>query len=98
MADEETPDLIYRGIRMTGKPANTYWDLCCKDGIIHSVDQHQPLDQAQDPNGRLLAPSLCHPHIHIDKCFLFSHPKYADLEMTKGDFAEAMTLTSRPYS
>ena len=46
-------------------------------------------------SARLLAPSLCHPHIHLDKAFLLSHPKYSDLSITQGDFAEAMNLTSQ---
>ncbi|KAI9746090.1 MAG: hypothetical protein M1818_000771 [Claussenomyces sp. TS43310] len=29
------------------------------------------------------------------KCFLLSHPKYADLEIEKGDFAEALELTGK---
>lgn len=46
-------------------------------------------------HGALLAPSFCHPHVHLDKAFLLSHPKYADLQVEKGDFAEAMSLTSK---
>ncbi|KAI4115339.1 MAG: hypothetical protein LQ338_007871 [Usnochroma carphineum] len=42
-----------------------------------------------------LAPSLCHPHIHLDKCFLLYDAKYADLSIEKGDFAEALSLTSQ---
>ena len=42
----------------------------------------------------LIAPSLCHAHIHLDKCFLLSDPKFADLEIVKGDFAEAMEITA----
>ena len=43
----------------------------------------------------LIAPSLCHAHIHLDKCFLLSDPKFADLEIVKGDFAEAMEITAK---
>ncbi|KAF2480127.1 hypothetical protein BDY17DRAFT_303272 [Neohortaea acidophila] len=45
--------------------------------------------------GALLAPSLCHPHIHIDKAFLLSYPKYSDLQIQSGDFNEAMVLTGK---
>ena len=48
-----------------------------------------------DARGCLVAPSLCHAHVHLDKCFLLNDPKYADLEITKGDFAEALELTSK---
>jgi hypothetical protein len=34
----------------------------------------------------------------LDKCFLLSHPKYADLNIKDGDFAEAMMLTSKAKS
>ena len=43
----------------------------------------------------LIALSLCHAHIHLDKCFLLSDPKFADLEIVKGDFAEAMEITAK---
>lgn len=87
-------ELAFKGIRMSGKPTNTRWDLCCKNGRVDSISQHMPL-ASEDEDSRFLIPSLCHPHIHLDKCFLLSHPKYADLEIQKGDFAEAMTLTSK---
>lgn len=45
--------------------------------------------------GALVTPSLCHPHIHLDKPFLLSHPKYSDLQLTRGDFSEAMELTGK---
>ena len=78
---------------MSGKPGR--WDLCCKNGLIKSIKEHQPLSSTQYTQSPFLAPSLCHPHIHLDKCFLLSHPKYADLKIKDGDFAEAIRLTSR---
>lgn len=48
-----------------------------------------------DASNCLIAPSLCHAHIHLDKCFLLSDPEFADLEITKGDFDEAMEITSK---
>lgn len=47
-----------------------------------------------DATNHLIAPSLCHAHIHLDKCFLLSDPKFSDLEIIEGDFPEAMKLTS----
>ena len=88
------PDLTFKGVCMAGKVGK--WDLTCsKNGVIASLEEHKPLGPEQESDMRFLAPSLCHPHIHLDKCFLLSHPKYADLEVEKGDFAEAMRLTSR---
>lgn len=59
------------------------------------MEEHKPVKSDGGLGMRLLSPSLCHPHIHLDKCFLLSHPKYADLRIEKGDFEEAMKLTSR---
>lgn len=68
-----------------------------EDGRIESIKLHD--DETESSNvlhadGKLIAPSLCHAHIHLDKCFLLSDPKFADLEILKGDFAEAMELTA----
>ncbi len=51
-------------------------------------------DETLDGNNRLIAPSLCHAHIHLDKCFLLQDPKYDDLRIESGDFKEAMELGS----
>ncbi|KAF2722000.1 Metallo-dependent hydrolase [Polychaeton citri CBS 116435] len=48
-----------------------------------------------DANSALLTPSLCHPHLHLDKAFLLSHPKHSHLQLQRGDFKEAMDLTSQ---
>ena len=82
------------------EPARQY-DIQIADGRIKDIHPHDPMLEV-DPSYRvlnapnhLIAPSLCHAHIHLDKCFLLSDPKYADLEIINGDFAEAMELTSK---
>ena len=72
---------------------------------IHSISPHEPSlvsrfcpSDVIDGRERLLAPSLCHPHIHLDKCFLLSDPKYSDLEIVRGDFTEALELTGKAKS
>jgi cytosine/adenosine deaminase-related metal-dependent hydrolase len=70
------------------------WDVTCKGGCISNIKAHIHSDEVI-ADERFLTPGLCHPHIHLDKCFILSHPKFADLEIHKGDFAEAMELTSR---
>jgi len=86
--------LSFNGVYLTGKPTGTLWDINYKDGDIVNIKEHLIVPGAiQD--GRFLTPSLCHPHIHLGKCFLLSHPKYSNLEIENGDFAEAMKLTSR---
>jgi cytosine/adenosine deaminase-related metal-dependent hydrolase len=84
-------DLAFNGVRLSGQPAETLWDLKCSNGHISTIQKH--LNGVADE--RLVTPSLCHPHIHLDKCFLLQHPKYADLQIKKGHFAEAMELTSK---
>jgi len=69
-----------------------------KDGKISSVAPHSgklTAPNVLDATNHFIAPSLCHAHIHLDKCFLLSDYKFADLEIVRGDFAEAMELTSK---
>ncbi|KAI6863908.1 Metallo-dependent hydrolase [Hortaea werneckii] len=73
------------------------------DGCVSNISQTDrapaPQDTADahyiDARGAIVTPSLCHPHIHLDKAFLLSHPKYAHLQLQRGDFAEAMELTGQ---
>ncbi len=87
------------GVRLPRKDG--LWDISIADGLIKSTSPHEPEKRTPTDSSVLLAteqflaPSLCHPHIHLDKCFLLSDPKYADLEIIKGDFAEAMELTGK---
>lgn len=88
-------ELVIENVCMARKPPDTRWDVCCRNGVIASLQEHKSVPSDQETGTRFLCPSLCHPHIHVDKCFLLGHPKYADLEIEQGDFAEAMKLTSR---
>ena len=42
----------------------------------------------------LALPSLCHPHIHLDKAHLYSSPHYNSLRPCSGSFHEALSLTA----
>lgn len=84
----------FHGVRLPGRSTDSLWDVRCSKGHIEAISPHKH-SNTDAPDNRLLTSSLCHPHIHLDKCFLLSHPKYADLEIQKGDFAEAMKLTSK---
>ncbi|RDW88151.1 hypothetical protein BP6252_00183 [Coleophoma cylindrospora] len=87
----------FEGVRIAGKPDQSRWNIYCENGLVTTLTEHESTNASQaDP--RLLCPSLCHPHIHLDKCFLLSHPKYADLEIQKGDFQEALSLTNEAKS
>lgn len=92
-SDELAQVLDLQCIGIAGKPQNTYWNMICRDGVINTIDEVH--DNAAVKDSQFLIPSLCHPHIHLDKAFLLSHPKYEDLVIERGDFAEAISLTSR---
>ncbi len=98
-----TPVDLISGARILspGFDPSTQHDIHIADGKIKDICSHDPssitspTDKILDARNHLIAPSLCHAHIHLDKCFLLSDPKYADLEIVKGDFKEAMELTAR---
>lgn len=85
-------------------PGNTHpSDITIDGNKITSIRPHDASRQGTPPDARtvyspssaLLAPSLCHPHIHLDKPYLLSHPRFASSQTLKeGTFAEAMSLTS----
>lgn len=86
-------------VRLPGKQPSQLWDITIEDGRIASVAEHDDStdfdqDGMLDGCKRLVAPSLCHAHIHLDKCFLLQDPKYEDLQIESGDFKEAMEITS----
>lgn len=83
---------------LTDRFSGTRWDVSLENGHISRIRQHDTAtipDGASDRKGALLAPSFCHPHIHIDKAYLLSHPKYASMRLQKGGFEEAMSLTGQ---
>ncbi|CAF9933282.1 MAG: hypothetical protein HETSPECPRED_008586 [Heterodermia speciosa] len=91
------------GVRMSNEPKKTVSDIFFDSGKVKNTKPHRDSESAgwsDDHEGlscnqALVLPSLCHPHIHLDKCFLFSHRKYDDLEVVRGDFPEALELTSK---
>ncbi|KAF5853160.1 hypothetical protein GGP41_001717 [Bipolaris sorokiniana] len=91
-------------VRIPNKPPSSLWDITIQDGRIASVDghndasSHEESENTLDGQNRLLAPSLCHAHIHLDKCFLLQDPKFSDLQIESGDFNEAMSITGQAKS
>ncbi|KAI4228416.1 MAG: hypothetical protein L6R40_008145, partial [Gallowayella cf. fulva] len=83
-----------RGVKLPCRDPDKTWDVSIADGHVTSIDLHQ----SQDGLDAFLCPSLCHPHIHLDKCFLLSDPNYADLSIQEGGFAEALSLTTEAKS
>lgn len=88
-------------VRLPGRSPSALWDVSINSGKISSIDVHDEsvcIEETPDVlhgANRLLAPSLCHAHIHLDKCFLLQDPKYVDLQIENGDFQEAMDLTGK---
>ncbi|KAL9583535.1 MAG: hypothetical protein Q9212_002652 [Teloschistes hypoglaucus] len=94
-----------QGVRLPNQEPDSRWDISIEGKAITSIKPHDPQNLAQASDSEIinardcfLAPSLCHPHVHLDKCFLLNDTKYADLSIEKGDFAEALSLTSKAKS
>ncbi|KAF1812262.1 Metallo-dependent hydrolase [Eremomyces bilateralis CBS 781.70] len=90
------------GVRLPRRSPQKLYDILLTKGKIAEVSPHNPrmpslshLPGILLGNGRLIAPSLCHAHIHLDKCFLLSDPAYSDLSIQHGTFDEAMSLTQQ---
>lgn len=91
---------VITGVKLPRRPL--LWDIHLEHGNIASIEPHHfnGPNRANEPgvlegDGKLITPSLCHAHIHLDKCFLLQDSKFSDLQITKGDFAEAMELTNK---
>jgi len=88
--------------RLPRQEAKELFDITIADGLVSSIERHDPnipssnhLQNVLDAHGQLLAPSLCHAHVHLDKCFLLQHPKYSDMTIESGSFKEAMELGAK---
>ncbi|KAJ7784598.1 hypothetical protein B0H16DRAFT_303541 [Mycena metata] len=69
------------------------WTIQCLGGRVSAMRR---LGASEDPGpadidgkGSLLLPSLCHSHIHLDKCFILDR-----CELVNGDFNEALKVTN----
>jgi cytosine/adenosine deaminase-related metal-dependent hydrolase len=94
---QEDDTTILRNVSLPHSAPNTRWDVSISNDQVSDITSHNAAIEdgsEKDGHGALLAPSLCHPHIHIDKAFLLSHPKHSHLQIQKGDFQEAMDLTT----
>ncbi|KAI4143086.1 MAG: hypothetical protein LQ341_003020 [Variospora aurantia] len=91
-----------RRVRIAGYGPELIWDVSIKSGgvvrALHDAEKARISTSdthVVDGQNAILAPSLCHPHIHLDKSFLLYDPKYSDLSIEKGDLTEALSLTAR---
>ena len=103
-------------VHLPDRHPDTLWKLTIRDNTIHTITQVHPpkLYTNKAIAAPLLLPSLCHPHIHLDKAYLLNsrpapplsssppesdhHPSYSDLMPESNTFHEALTLTSRAKS
>lgn len=80
----------------TGNNSTQLYDVICKEGIIDQVHVqssnlvHSPHVKHIDGNGGLLLPSLCHSHVHLDKCNILNECR----QLVSGTFQEALQVTS----
>ncbi|QIW96857.1 hypothetical protein AMS68_002375 [Peltaster fructicola] len=92
---------LISNVSLPGTRSGSTWDIEIEGQQINDIAEHdasrvQPImTNSINVASALLLPSLCHPHIHIDKAFLLAHPRYADLQIEKGTFEEAMELTNK---
>ncbi|KAF9267454.1 Metallo-dependent hydrolase [Marasmius fiardii PR-910] len=73
------------------------WEVECREGKVANlwplsttVPTHQANMGLVDGLGGIIVPSLCHSHIHLDKCFILGRGG----DIVRGDFPEAMTVTA----
>ncbi|KAL1898866.1 hypothetical protein Sste5346_003277 [Sporothrix stenoceras] len=88
------------------------WDIRLADGVVESIAparkvDHEALEDDGEISSHLLLPTLCHPHLHLDKAYLLTsgccgagddadkdgHVDYSDLFPQTGSFAEALETT-----
>lgn len=87
-----------KGVRLPGSSSG--WDInivyssdTCH-GTIASITPHDSSDNVENSQPPLVLPALTHPHIHLDKAFVHSAPRYAHLLPSAGTFQEALSFTT----
>ncbi|KAF4577148.1 hypothetical protein EYR36_005135 [Pleurotus pulmonarius] len=99
--NQHRPNLVFTNVRLAYPDpvkANRLWKVECRGGRVSKVsamgDNVKTTSRKYftfDCKGGFMLPAPCHPHIHLDKCFIMS--SCGDLRT--GDFAEAMALTGK---
>ena len=91
-------DIELNGVCLAGHPPTDLFDIKILNDKIHSIiAKPTPSTSLPASPPSLLLPSLCHPHIHLDKAFLLTSntERYQDLAPTSGTFQEALSNTSK---
>jgi len=96
------PVFTLQSVRLATSPDRLHdVSMSPKTGRVTSIRPSTPAGKATDTNlssirstDCLALPSLCHPHIHLDKPYLLSHPTTSHLAPKSGEFKEALFLTA----
>lgn len=98
------PVELIRGVRAASSPKNICYNLSIdsEQGRITNIqpvspetdNENAPL-RSRDMQQCFALPSLCHPHVHLDKPYLLSHPSTSHLVPKSGDFKEALSMTGQ---
>lgn len=95
--------MLLTNLILPGRGTSNHFDVEVSDtnGKITSIKPTKKAVSDYHPPSRVL-PTLCHPHIHLDKPFLLtSHnegqdlPDYLDLALEEGSFDEALAKTAQ---
>ncbi|EMT69769.1 hypothetical protein NOF04DRAFT_13418 [Fusarium oxysporum II5] len=89
--------MALKNIILPFQDSSKQWDIQIEEGVVTSM---KPSAGRTTPS--VMLPSLCHPHIHLDKPYLLTcnhpkssnHPDYSDLAPKTGGFQEALVNTA----
>ena len=82
-------------VTVSASPCAHSLQICPETSRITSVSPRiGPLSALSLNTPPLALPSLCHPHIHLDKPYLLTHPRTEHLQPEHDTFKEAMRVTS----
>ncbi|KAF5265307.1 hypothetical protein BFJ66_g9416 [Fusarium oxysporum f. sp. cepae] len=89
--------MVLKNIIIPFQDSSKQWDIQIEEGVVTSM---KPSAGRTTPS--VMLPSLCHPHIHLDKPYLLTcnhpkssnHPDYSDLAPKTGGFQEALVNTA----
>lgn len=89
---------VIRNVRLpcAEQHSGTTWDIACLDGRVQSITSSGscvPHDEATiiEADGGVVVPSLCHSHIHLDKCFILGQCN----PLITGSLPEALRVTNK---
>ncbi|KAL6234404.1 hypothetical protein BDW75DRAFT_164757 [Aspergillus navahoensis] len=92
------PVKTIHGVKLAASNPDSTWDITIEyppdspEGVISSI---KPSNSSTSTTSSPLAlPALVHPHIHLDKAYIYNTPSYTNLLPSTGTFKEALTSTT----